>query len=290
MLRVRDLLERNLDQTIEEIIKVDQRDQQTVYREISEYVVTDRISAEYRQLLTAMAEAPSDPTEGIGVWVSGFFGSGKSSFAKNLGYALANREVLGTPAAELFKRQFKDPHVGALIDSISARIPTEVAMFDVSVERAVCRANERLAEIMYTVLLRELGYAEDYTLADLEFELEGESKLAEFEQRCRAMYEDRPWTQVRKGAQRLSRASAILHAMDPATYANEESWARTEHSEDTTVRRFVQRAFDMLARRRPGQALAFIIDEVGQYVPAVRRRSRIYAPSSRSLARRARTA
>src|SRR5881275_2438686 len=105
---IRDLLARSLDQAIEEIVKLDQTDEQSVYTEITEYVVTDRISSQYRMLLKAMAEAPADPDEGVGVWVSGFFGSGKSSFAKNLGYVLANREVLNHHAADLFKQQVDD--------------------------------------------------------------------------------------------------------------------------------------------------------------------------------------
>ena len=45
---------------------------------------------------------PANPHEGIGVWVSGFFGSGKSSFAKILGLALSNRDILGKGAADRF--------------------------------------------------------------------------------------------------------------------------------------------------------------------------------------------
>jgi len=262
-----DLLVRNLQQKIEEIIKVDQTDEQSVYTEITEYVATDRIKNQYRDLFKAIAEAPSDPSEGIGVWISGFFGSGKSSFAKNVGYVLANPPVLGQPASHLFEAQVADRQVSGLVDFINVRIPTEVIMFDVSVDRAVKRSTERIAEIMYTVLLRELDYAEDFDIADLEFELEGEGKLEEFTTRCLNMYHEE-WRRVRKGALKISRASAILHAIDPATFPAPETWAQSlrNKSADITVGQFVERAFEVCARRRPGKALVFIIDEVGQYV------------------------
>src|SRR5207253_4211180 len=136
-----------------------------------------------------------------------------------------NPEVCGKRASELFKRQVADTRVGDLIDSINARIPTEVVMFDVQVDRAVKKATERLAEIMYTVLLRELDYAEDYDVAELEFELEREGKLEAFVAKCLDLYGD--WRTVRKGAQKIARASAILHALDPVTYPAAETWSQS---------------------------------------------------------------
>ncbi len=262
-----DLLARDLQQKIEEIIKVDQTDEQSVYTEISEYVATDRIKSQYQELFSAIAEALSEPHEGIGVWISGFFGSGKSSFAKNVGYVLANRSVLGKSASQLFEAQVADKHMSELVDFINVRIPTEVIMFDVSVDRAVKRSTERIAEIMYTVLLRELDYAEDFDIAELEFELEKEGKLDEFIARCSESYHE-DWRMVRKGALKISRASAILHAMDPATFPTADSWAQSlrNKSADITVGQFVERTFELCARRRPGKAVVFIIDEVGQYV------------------------
>jgi len=264
---VREVLARQLDRKIEEIVKLDQTDEESVHTEITEYIVTDRISDQYRAVLTAIAEAPAEPSEGVGVWVSGFFGSGKSSFAKNLGYVLSNPMVLGTPAAELFKHQVADPRVSNLVDSINTRIPTETVMFDVSVDRAVRKATERIAEIMYTVLLRELDYAEDYDVAELEIELEGEQRLTEFESHCQTLFNE-DWRRVRKGAQKISRASAILHAIDPKTYPSADSWALSigAKTADITVGKFVDRAFELTDRRRHGKALVYIIDEVGQYV------------------------
>lgn len=98
------LLARDLNQKIEEIIKVDQTDEQSVYTEITEYVATDRIKDQYRDLLRAIAEAPADPHEGIGVVISGFFGSGKSSFAKNLGYVSCQPHGAGARGRRVVQR------------------------------------------------------------------------------------------------------------------------------------------------------------------------------------------
>lgn len=306
MQTIRDLLSRDLSQPIEEVIKLDQQDEQTVYTEITEYVATDRIKGQYQEILQAIADAPGDPTEGVGVWISGFFGSGKSSFAKNLGYVLSNREVLDHPAGQLFVQQLQeqspgDPLVGRIADTvnfINTRFDAHVIMFDVQVDRAVRRATEPIAEIMYTVLLRELDYAQDYDVAELEIELEAEGRLADFVQACAATFGDQVgegmpaeslpptllalssieganvlpeaygvWRRVRKGAQRVQRASAVLHEIDPDTYPAPDSWAASLQKEvDVTVRTLVDRTFELTARRRPDHAVIFIIDEVGQYV------------------------
>src|SRR5450631_1244750 len=134
MKTIGDLLTRDLSHKIEEIIQVDQADEQSVHDEITEYVATDSIREQYHDLLKAVADAPSDPNESVGVWVSGFFGSGKSSFAKNLGYALENRTVLGSKFADLFKHQLDDPRTSDLLDVINAKAHAEVILFEVAKE------------------------------------------------------------------------------------------------------------------------------------------------------------
>ena len=145
MKTIGDILARDLTKQIEEVIQVNQTDEQSVYSEIEEYVATDRIKDHYRELFGAMAEAPAEPTEGVGIWISGFFGSGKSSFAKNLGYALSNPNLLGKPASQLFKDQVEDRRIAEFLDLINVKIPTEVVMFDVSKGSEVRRAEEKIA-------------------------------------------------------------------------------------------------------------------------------------------------
>ena len=99
---IKTLFANDIDRRIEEVIKVDQTDEEIIREEIDEYVVTDAIRSHYTRILEAYRETPNKPHEGIGVWVSGFFGSGKSSFAKMLGLAIENRTIAGEPAGERF--------------------------------------------------------------------------------------------------------------------------------------------------------------------------------------------
>jgi len=267
MKTIGELLVRDLSRKIEEIIQVDQADEQSVHSEITEYVATSSIQDQYASLLKAIADAPTEPHESVGVWVSGFFGSGKSSFAKNLGYVLQNRSVLGHPFSDLFKQQVNKKGVSELVDFINTRYPTEVILFDIAKEQDTRRMTQRIAEFIYTSLLRELDYAEDFDIAELEIELEAENKLDQFIARCMKAH-SQEWRIVRKGAQRLSRASAILHELEPATYPSADSWARTQRSRDAaiSVSKVVHRTFELIGRRRPGKALVLVIDEVGQHV------------------------
>src|ERR1700730_4870117 len=217
MMRIAELLKGDFSKPIEEIIKVNNADEETVYTELTEYVATDRIKTEYERLFAAMAAAPKAPNEGVGVWISGFFGSGKSSFAKNLGYVLANRSVQDTPASALFLKQVDSKRVSEYVQFLNHGVPYEVFMFDVQVDLSVQTNSEQIAEVMYRVLLRNLDYAEDYDISELEIELEGEKKLDEFQNLCRQQYKDE-WHKIRKGNQKFARASALLHWLDPKTY------------------------------------------------------------------------
>src|SRR5215831_11780750 len=97
---IKTLFANDIHRRIEEVIKIDQTDEEIIRDEINEYVVTDAIRSHYTTIFDAYRDTPNKPHEGIAIWVSGFFGSGKSSFAKMLGLAIENRDIVGTPAGE----------------------------------------------------------------------------------------------------------------------------------------------------------------------------------------------
>lgn len=159
-MKIRELFQGQIDRRIEEVIKVDQTDKQIIRDEIREYVPTESIKRHYTKIFDRYYETPNHPHEGIAVWISGFFGSGKSSFAKLLGLSLENDDILGTPAAEQIGQKVADAKIQVLLKNISEHIPTTSVIFDVATDRSI-RTNQSLTEIMYKLFLQKLGYARD---------------------------------------------------------------------------------------------------------------------------------
>src|SRR5580704_7700141 len=126
MTRILDLLDRDFSLPIAETVQVAKIDPDTTFAELTEYVATDPIKAEYERLLAAMAASPQAPDCNVGVWISGPFGSGRSTFAKNLGFALANREVRGTSTSSLFLRQVDSRRVAESLEILNRTVPCQV--------------------------------------------------------------------------------------------------------------------------------------------------------------------
>src|SRR6476619_3490064 len=115
---IKSLFATDIERNIEEVIKVDQTDEQLVRDELNEYGATDSLRSNFRTIFDRYAETPNKPHEGIGVWVSGCFGSGKSSFAKYLGLALENRPLVGEGAADLLAARLGDNKSTLFLKSI----------------------------------------------------------------------------------------------------------------------------------------------------------------------------
>lgn len=265
---VKELLAREVDRNIEEVIKVDQDDVGIIKGEIEEYVVTDSILEHYLRVLEKFDQTPANPHEGIGVWVSGFFGSGKSSFAKVLGLALANRDILGTSASSLFAaRRADNAKLQVLLKQITERIPSDAVIFDVSTDRGIRSANQSMTEIMHRCFVRYLGYAENIDIAQLEIDLESEGRLDEFKARYQKVF-SKDWDKEKsKVAFALSQASRVMSELEPATYPVADSWVKgAQHRADITPSALADRCKELMNRRRPNRTLVFVVDEVGQFV------------------------
>ena len=265
---IKDLLAREANRNIEEVIKVDQTDETLIQDELQEYVITDSILGHYLKILEKYNETPANPHENIGIWVSGFFGSGKSSFAKNLGLALAARDILGVSAAKMLAARRADSmKLGVLLTQITEHIPTDAVIFDVSTDRGVRTANQGMTEITHKCFVSYLGYAGHLDIAQLEIDLESEGRLDLFKSTYQKTF-SKDWDHEKaKVAFALNQASRVLHELEPATFSSADSWVKgAQNRADMTPGLLAERCKELMNRRRPGRNLIFVIDEVGQFV------------------------
>ena len=266
-MRIKELFSRPIDRKIEEVIKVD--DESTILTEVEEYIPTDHIEAELTEVLDKFQETILNPSETVNIWVSGFFGSGKSSFAKVLGYLIANPEIGGKRLADRFFELNEIPRARQLLSTIHSQIEAEAVLLDLATSPNVLREGEAVVLPVYRTLLESLGYSRDVTLAELEYALEGPEETIGLEQFVET-YESvhgRSWNDDRNIITAKNRASRALHELDPDTYPSADSWSNAAGAPEINANWFAVRALEMLARRRPGtKRLVFIVDEAGQYV------------------------
>ena len=267
-MKIREVFRNPIDRRIEEVIKVDVSDEEIVAYEISEYVVTDHISRELEKLIDSYQETTNRPSEAVTIWISGFFGSGKSSFAKVLGYLLENPLIEGRPATERFFDRVDNSKLRALLTTIHRRAPTLAVFVDLSSAKNVMREGESVVLPLYRAILERLGYSRDFALAELEFALERDAELEAFERAFAEVSRERgTWRERRNIALARNEASHALHRLRPETYPSPDSWARSAEDPVIDSDFFASRIVELLRRRAPtARRVIFVVDEVGQYV------------------------
>jgi len=266
-MKIKELFRGDVERSIEEVIHVDLSDEEIVAHEIDEYVVTDNIREHLEELTGMYGETAQNPSESTNVWVSGFFGSGKSSFAKMVGYALANPDVSGQTATKRLLARANSLKLEALLTTAHTRAPAISVFLDLSSGRDMLREGESLVMPVYRALLKRLGYSSNELLAELEVTLEAEGRLEGFETAVRGATGGKDWAQVRDVALARNYASRALHIIDPANFPSADSWVKAASAPNIGHNWLADRAMELL-KRRGGDAtrIVFIVDEVGQYV------------------------
>ena len=99
----------NIDRKINGVVKVDQSTDDVLKQEVKEYVITKDIRRHMVTFFNNYGSSFEEPTADIGVWISGFFGSGKSHFLKMLSYLLENKEIDGRRVEDYFREKFQGP-------------------------------------------------------------------------------------------------------------------------------------------------------------------------------------
>ena len=119
-MKIYDMFQKDIDRQINGVIKVMQTDDENRRQELEEYVITRELRKHFGSFYDHYEQSVDGATDQMGVWISGFFGSGKSHFLKILSYLLANEEIGGKRAIDYFEDKFSfDPLRYAMMRRVS---------------------------------------------------------------------------------------------------------------------------------------------------------------------------
>ncbi len=110
---IKEMFTKPITREVKGVVKIGQEKESNVQQELEEYVVTRELQKHFARFFSAYKKGIAGNTDNMGVWISGFFGSGKSHFLKILAYLLENKEVNGKCALDYFIEDHKieDPMV-----------------------------------------------------------------------------------------------------------------------------------------------------------------------------------
>ena len=269
-MEITDIFVRPIDRSLEGVIKADALDDATVKQELDEYVVTDELKKHFAKFFRAYADSIGKDTEKMGVWISGFFGSGKSHFLKILSYLLENREIDGRHAVDFFDadRKISDPMVIADIHRAES-IPTDVILFNIDAKSSKQQGEDSLLDVFIRVFNEMRGYcgALPY-VAELERKLDEKGRYEEFKDRYMESTGS-AWVDERDDFDFIQ--DDVVDVLTSMKFMSEEAarnWCEKADQQGNrmSIEDFAERVKKYLDSRGRESRMVFLIDEVGQYV------------------------
>lgn len=270
MTSIRDIFStrRPIDRRIEKVIDYYADTEDRLAAEIEEYEATDNLEACFRKFLeTYQAGVQSGQVTEIGIWVAGFYGSGKSSFTKYLGFALdPNRKVQGRPFLDHLCDRLRSSDVKALLRTTAQRYPTAVVLLDLGAEQLAESTAATVTNVLYWKILNISGYSKEKKLAHLELTLEEKGQYADFQQAYQENYHG-AWKEIHNDPLLgVRRASRLIPQFMPADFPDEDSFGKLRFEMAEDVRDIARRMIDVIRRTTGCENILFLVDEAGQYV------------------------
>ncbi|MDR2112860.1 MAG: BREX system P-loop protein BrxC, partial [Candidatus Accumulibacter sp.] len=260
---------KDIYRTIEKVITYDASQESRLKAEISEYVVTESIEEQFRKLLDRMQLALESGGENeVGVWVSGFYGSGKSSFTKYLGLAFDDRRVIdGTPFINYLQDRLHKPQTKALLGTVAKRFPAAVVMLDLASEMLAGATMEDVSTVLYFKVLQWAGYSRNLKVAAFERMVEKDGRTPELRDRIAQALPGATWARVQNNPLAIDGLiPRIAHGMYPVLFPEAKSFSSSTEGFFQFEDQRVQEMLDIVREKSGKPNIIFIVDEVGQYV------------------------
>lgn len=254
-----------VSRTIEGVIKAD--DEASLFNELSEYVLTDEVAKRLEHFL----DAYTDYHHANGVWVSGFFGSGKSHLLKMLALLLENRQVDGSTALDIFLPKIKDDDelLRAQLKKAVA-IPSTSILFNIDQKADIISKTQvdALLSVFVKVFNEMCGYyGKQGYIAQFERDLDSRELFQPFKEAYQSIA-NKPWERGREQALletgNIAKAYAQITDEDLVLAKGILDKYRAQHS--VSIEDFGNQVKEWLDKQPSNFRLNFFVDEVGQYI------------------------
>lgn len=260
-----------IDRRIEKVITYDTTNEELLKHEVQEYVATESIETHFDRLLDQFEYGMSGGANAeTGVWVSGFYGSGKSSFTKYLGFALdPSKSIDDKPFLHYLQHQFKSKALRARLATMAQRFPSVVIMLDLASEQLSGATMAEISSVLYLKVMHWAGYSRDEKIAYLEFMLERDGKMDEFESRIASMANGKQWAEIKNQPLAVKAlASKLAAEFYPEWFPDSKAFNDIKIEERIPENERVKQMLGLIRKRTQLENVIFILDEVGQYVAA----------------------
>lgn len=265
-MKIQSMFQKDINRDINGVVKVAQDDEKSLHQELSEYIITKELRRHFRTFFDNYTKAIDQPTDKMGVWISGFFGSGKSHFLKMLSYLLSNKEVQGVPAIDYFKDKFDDPMMYAqAVKCVS--IPTESILFNIDIEGPINKDKTAVLRTFAKMFYNHCGfYGDDLKIAKLERFIDRQGKTEEFRQKFEEV-NGGSWVETRDSfAFFEDDVVEVLQSVLGMSEQAARNWFNGEETNELSIAQLVSDIKEYVDSKGDKFRLLFMVDEVGQYI------------------------
>src|SRR5690625_2878805 len=266
---LKEMFAKDIDRDIRGVIKADQTNEEDVYQELNEYVVTKELHKHFSKFYENYLKGVDGKTDKVGVWISGFFGSGKSHFLKILSYLLKNDPVKGEEPIDFFENKISDPLVYANMKR-TADVPTETILFNIDSKSPLDNKSKEdaILRVLLKVFYEHRGYYGDNpVVAELEKYLDEEGSLEAFKDKYETVAEE-PWLNRRHSFYFDTHyvKEALINAIDMTEEAVDNWLNYGAENIEVSIEKFAHDVKKYIDTKEPNFHLVFLIDEIGQYI------------------------
>jgi len=273
-MNIEQIFSKKLTRDINGVVKAEQVDNESVFVELDEYVVTNELDRHFRAFFEAYVPAVNNTNANlsgkVGVWVSGFFGSGKSHFIKILSYLLENRQVERNGdernAIEFFKDKINDPMLYADIKSVVTK-DTDVILFNIDSRANTDERENAILKVFLKVFNERVGYCADFPhIAHMERELDKRDQYQKFKDKFAELTKSN-WEAERDAYDfyRDELSESLGYASEQSIESARQRVEQLENNFPLDINNFCKWVKDYLDTNE-NKNLLFLVDEVGQFI------------------------